>query len=114
MARCDGHSHGPSDAGLGPQSSWARKLFSGNAVRCSRDRSDCCGCGYSAPASEANEVTDCPKLYPVVGYLAHCKDMCKELGVPENSDVSLVYVRAQGLECCIVLLHSKSVAGESR
>ena len=90
------------------------QAFSGNAVRCSRDRSNCCGCGYSAPANEANEVTDCPKLYPVVGYLAHCKDMCKELGVPENSDVSLVYVRAQGLECCIVLLHSKSVAGESR
>ena len=53
------------------------------------------------------EVTDCPKVYPVVEYLAYCKDMCNELGVSDKIDVSLVYmVRApgcSGVQCCIGL-----------
>ena len=43
----------------------------------------------------------------MVHYLAHCKDMRKELGVPEKIDVSLVHaVRAPGasvLHCAVCL-----------
>ena len=46
------------------------------------------------------------RFYPVVDYLAHCRDMCKELEVPEKIDVSLVYaVRASesSLHCAVCL-----------
>ena len=35
---------------------------------------------------------DCPKLYPVEWYLSHCKSLARELGVPNDVDVSLVHI----------------------
>ena len=38
----------------------------------------------------SSEVTDCPKTYLVKDDLSHCEDVCKELGVVQNIQVSTV------------------------
>ncbi|CAE7698309.1 unnamed protein product [Symbiodinium sp. CCMP2592] len=52
-------------------------------------------CEISARASfdfSKNEVMDCPQEYPVEWYLSHGKSLARELGVPNDVDVSSVHI----------------------